>query len=209
MKKILYILLLLAVTGVYAQRNTTLIRLGAFSPGATETGFIIGYQGGRYIDEHFDIGYSIDWFHKSYTDQRLVKEFNNSFPIQGELNELRAKTSLHQFPVLFNVVGSWPITPQLDAYISGGIGAELILVDYTKFDNVQESELKGAVDWSWRVSAGIIYPLGSRSDALIEVGYHSSEPSWEYEVGTNPKKVFVRSYDMSGFLVRGGVRFYY
>lgn len=210
MKKLLLILLL-SCTALFSQGNASAIKLGLFSPSAAETGFIIGYEWGRYIDEALNIGWSLDWFNKTYTDKKLVGQFNEYYGINGTINELRAKTTIHDFPLMFNVTGKIPAGPRTQVFITGGIGGELLLINYRHFSNPDETETKGAVDFNWRLGAGMLYELGRRSDVFGEISYHSSQPSWQYEVegSDGRKRTFERNYDMSGLMFRVGVRFYY
>ena len=64
MKKIFVLLVLAVPFSINAQGKYGSFKIGFFSPGATSTGFIIGYEGGKNIDEIFSYGYSVDWFHK-------------------------------------------------------------------------------------------------------------------------------------------------
>lgn len=210
MKKII-ILFFITSIAVFAQRNTSAIKLGVFSPSAAESGFIVGYEWGRYIDEAINIGWSVDWFNKSYTDEKLVGQFNDFAGINGSINEVRAKTSINDFPLLFNITGKFPTGPRTKAFFTGGIGAELLLINYRNFANPDESETKGAFDFSWRLGAGLLYEIGRRSDVFGELAYHNSQPSWQYEVegADGRKRTFERKYDMSGLMCRVGVRFYY
>ncbi len=194
-----------------AQWNMASFKLGAFDPGATGSGFIIGYEGGTYVDRNFNYGWSIDWFHKNYTDENLVQEFNNEFGfINSELNELRAKTNLHDIPLMFNVTGKFPLAPKLKAFITGAAGVEALLIFYRSYEQPDDDEFKSAFDFAWRIGTGINYRLGSRSEFLVELTYHNSEPSWEFEVEDQGRtRVFERKYDMSGLLMRFGFRFYY
>ena len=91
------------------------------------------------------------------------------------------------------------------------IGAEVLIIDYRNFENPDNSELKFAFDFNWRVGIGAAYNIGPRSEVLVEIAYHNSEPSWTYEVEAQPvgKRTFERVYDMSGLMFRAGVRFYY
>ncbi len=104
-----------------------------------------------------------------------------------------------------------PIARRAKVYFTGGIGAEVLIIDYRNFENPDESELKGAFDFNWRVGLGAAYNIGPRSEILIELNYHESEPSWTYEVDVEPfgKRVFERVYDMSGLMIRAGFRFFY
>ena len=214
MKKWSLFLLLLLITGyVSAQRKSSTIKLGNFSPGATESGFVIGYEGGKYIDRNFDIGWSIDWFHKNYVDQTLVSEFNQYYGFfESELNEVRAKTNIHSVPVLFNMRVKLPMAPRVAAYVTGGIGVEALLIFYRDYQNPNEDEFEGAFDFNWRLGMGVAFQIGRRSDLIAEIAYHSASPSWSYELDdplVGRKRVFERVFDMSGLMARVGLKFYY
>lgn len=212
MNKLIIIFLLLFTSISFSQLNSASIKLGYFNPTATNGGFIIGYEGGKIIDERLNFGWSIDWFHSNYVDKRLASEFNQIYPIGiGETNELRAKTNLHEFPILLNFRGEFPIAPLTRFYATGGVGLEFLLINYRNFQRPDDDELKAAFDFSWRIGAGILYRIGSRSEVFSQLDYHSSEPSWEYEVKDNTfgKKIFERSFDMSGVMMRAGLRFFF
>ena len=127
------------------------------------------------------------------------------------MNELRAKTNLHEFPILINFRGEFPVAPLTRVYASGGVGIEFLLINYRNFQTPNNDEFKAAFDFSWRIGAGILYRIGSRSEIFGQLDYHSSEPSWEYEVDTPSlgKRIFERSFDMSGVMARVGLRFFY
>ncbi len=211
-KTVLFFILFIIPAVMFAQYNSAAIKLGYYSPDATDGGFILGYEGGKNIDEHLNIGWSIDWFNKNYTDKKLVDEFNQFNNLNVEVNELRAKTNLHDIPVLFNVNAHFPAAPKVNVYGSLSFGAEVLLVFYRNYENPDDDELKGAIDFSWRFGFGGTYELGSRSELLAELAYHSSKPSWEYEVTdpvTGNTKTFERVYDMNGILLRVGVKYYF
>ena len=213
MKKILVTIFVLFISSMnLAQWGTASIKLGQFSPSATESGFIIGYEGGRYIDRNFNFGWSVDWFHKSYVDKKLVAQINDLYGIAGgSVNELRAKTNIHDFPLMLNATAKFPVSPFVNTFITGGIGAEVLIIDYNNFENPDKSELHGAFDFDWRIGLGIGYELGRRSEIFGEIDYHSSMPSWDYDVTDNNgvKRTFERQFDMSGIMTRIGIRFYY
>lgn len=210
MKKSVIILSLILSSLTFAQLNGASIKLGFFNPSATNGGFIIGYEGGKIIDERLIFGWSIDWFHSSYVDKKLVNDFNQIYGF-GQINELRAKTNLHEFPILLNFRAEFPIAPLTRFYATGGVGLELLLINYRSFQDPDNDDIKAAVDFSWRIGAGVLYRIGSRSEIFGQLDYHSSEPSWEYEVNdTNyGKRIFERSFDMSGIIARVGLRFFY
>lgn len=209
---LLFTMILLTIS-IYGQRKSSTIKLGNFSPSATESGFVIGYEGGKYIDRNFDIGWSVDWFHKNYVDQTLVSEFNNYYGFfESELNEVRAKTNLHSIPVLFNMRAKLPMSPRVAAYITGGVGVEALLIFYRDYQYPDEDEFDGAFDFNWRLGMGIAFQIGRRSDLIAELVYHSSSPSWSYELDdplVGRKRIFERVFDMSGIMARVGFKFYY
>lgn len=213
MKRILLVSLVLLITSSIFAQGSAALKLGLFDPGATEAGFIIGYEGQKRIDERFAIGWSIDWFNKNYVDKNLVREFDAFFGVpNSELNELRAKTNLHSLPAMFTVTGYFPIAYRVKAFATAGFGAEVLLIFYNDYTDPDKDEFKAAFDFNWRLGGGLLYEVSSRTDAFIELGYHSSEPSWTFDVtdsSKNRERTFERKFDMSGILMRVGMRFFF
>lgn len=212
MKKVLIVFLLFVTSTALAQGSAAL-KLGLFDPGATGSGFIIGYEGQNRIDERFSIGWSVDWFNKNYVDKNLVKEFDDFFGVpNSELNELRAKTNLHSIPVMFTVTGYFPVSYRVKAFATAGFGAEMLLIFYNDYSDPEKDEFHAAFDFNWRLGAGVLYEVSSRTDGFVEIGYHGSEPSWTFDVTdptTHKKRTFERTFDMSGILMRVGMRFFF
>lgn len=211
MNKLIFLLAIISSVSIYGQVNSATVKLGVFDPGATTAGFIIGYEGGRRIDENLTVGWSVDWFRKEYVDEALVRELNDFDDLAiGTVNELRAQTNLHDIPIMFTMRADFPMRNRMGAYITGSIGAEVLLVWYRNYSNPNNDEFQGAFDFSWRIGAGMYYELGSRSDLIGEITYHSSEPSWTYEVNDEGRtRIFERKFDMSGIMARIGVRFFF
>lgn len=212
MKRVLFFLLLLPISTSFAQWGTSSIKLGYFDPSATDGGFIVGFDAGQFVDKNFSWNFSFDWFNKNYIDKKLVAELNNYYGTIGTINELRAKTNIHNFPVMFNTIIKFPINPRSQIYLTGGLGAELLLINYRNFSNPDQDEFKTAFDYNWRMGIGAAFALGNRSEIFTELVYHHSNPGWEYEVNDpqfNQTRIFERSYDMSGLMARVGFRFYY
>jgi hypothetical protein len=196
----------------FAQSHFSSVKLGMFSPGATDAGFIIGYEGGWYVDDNFLMGYSVDWFNKNYIDHNFVSQIDDIYGPSSTLNELRAKTNLHSIPLMGSITGNWVVSPRIRAFITGEAGLEVLLIFYRDYTNPSDDKFQGAFDFCWRLGGGIMYELGQRSDAIFEIAYHSSTPSWQYEVrdsNTGIKHTFERSYNMSGLMMRVGLRFYF
>lgn len=213
MRKLILLIFLYLPSIIKPQFDVGAVKLGTFNPSATDAGFIIGYEGGWHIDDNFLFGWSADWFHRNYVDRKLVAQYNDFFgPIQSELNELRARTNLHSIPLMITVNANQLIAPRTRAFFTGSAGMEVLLIFYRNYQNPQDDEFKGAFDFSWRLGGGIAYELGRRSDAFVELTYHNSKPSYEYEVRDNSSgktRIFERSFDMNGIMMRVGFRFFF
>jgi hypothetical protein len=205
MKKI-FLIILFAPCLMLAQIHYSTIKLGVYGPSATSAGFILGYEGGWYVDDNFIMGFSLDWFNKNYVDGNLVQDFNSIPGVDSKLNELRATTNLNSFPLMCTATGSWPIAPRTRAFVTGSVGLEILFISYRDYDNPYNSDSKVASDFCWNLGGGVMYELGRRTDGIIELTYHNSNPSWQYTVND---RIFERSYDMSGFMLRAGLRFYF
>lgn len=212
-KSIILFLTLISCINIFPQWGTGAVKLGYFNPSATDGGFIIGYEGGRFVDRQLSWHWGIDWFHRNYIDRKLVSEFNEFFPgAGGELNELRASTNIHDFPLMVGLTARFPMNNRSEFYVTGSVGAEVLLINYRNFQNPDEDDFEAAFDFNWRAGMGAAFSLGPRSEIFGEISYHQSNPSWNYEIDGQigfPKRVLERSYDMSGFMTRVGFRFYY
>lgn len=211
MKKILLLFISLIGVCAFGQGNSSTLKLGYFSPGMGG-GFIVGYEGSKVIDEVFSFGWSIDWYHTNYVDKKVVNDFNNWYGSGGQINELRAKTNLHDLPIMGAFTATFPIRPFYKMYVTGSLGGEILIVNYSNFQDPSKSETKGSFGFNWQIAAGALYEFGRRSDLFLELGYHNASPGWEYEVD-NPngigKKTYERIFDMSGMMIRTGVKFYF
>ncbi len=212
MKKLLIVFIFLSSSISFSQWGTSSIKLGYFNPSATDGGFIVGFDAGTFIDKNFSWSFSFDWFNKNYIDKQLVAELNNNYGTTGTINELRAKTNIHDFPIMFNVIVKFPMNPRSQLYLTGGLGAEMLLINYRNFQNPEQDELEVAFDFNWRMGIGASFAMGPRSEIFTELTYHHSNPGWQYEAeefGNYTSRYFERSYDMSGIMARVGFRFYY
>lgn len=214
MKKILVTFLALIAVSAYGQSNAAAIKLGFFTPKAAETGFIIGYEQGRHIDDNLDVAVSIDWFKKDFEDTKSAS--SDSSQINGLTPsdfETLSETTIYEFPVMVSITAKFPLTPKAKAYATGGFGAEMLYASYHAPDDngKVKSEKVFAFDWNWRLGGGALYQLGEKSEVFGELVFHYSVPSFDYDVkdANNVNHPMTREYDMYGLLGRVGVRFYY
>src|SRR5664279_598950 len=159
MKKIFLVFLLIPCL-MPAQMHYSTIKLGVYGPSATSAGFILGYEGGWYVDDNFIMGFSLDWFNKNYVDGNLVQDFNSIPGVDSKLNELRATTNLNSFPLMCTATGNWPIGPRARAFVTGSVGLEILFISYRNYDNPNNSDSKIASDFCWNLGGGIMYELG-------------------------------------------------
>lgn len=211
MKKLLIIIFLLSVSGIYAQVNTAAFKLGIFSPSSSGGGFIIGYEGSHYFDKNISFGWSLDWYHKNYVDKSIV-DIPDPGPIGGgQVIELNSKTNLHDLPIMIHLNGKTLVAPYTQVYLTAGIGAEILFINYNDYVDPSKDEFQTAYDLNWRIGIGGIYEISKQTDVFAELAYHSSAPSWTYETtdASGVKRTLERVFDMSGAMFRVGFRFYY
>jgi opacity protein-like surface antigen len=212
MKKYVLFIILLPLS-LFAQWNTSAIKLGSFIPSSAGAGFIVGYEGSHFFDPNVSFGWSIDWYHSNYTDASIVNVADQYYPYGVTDNQLRASTNLHDFPIMADINVRFPITPLAEAYAIGGLGFEALFISYSNFDDPSKNDFKTAFAFDWRLGAGATYAIGPRSEVFGEITYHYSQPSWTYEVNDpnviGGKVTYERVIDMSGMMFRLGMRFYY
>jgi hypothetical protein len=105
----------------------------------------------------------------------------------------------------------FPISNRSQFYVLGSLGAEMLIINYRNFQNPTNDEFETAFDFNWRVGVGAAFAISPRSEFFGEITYHESHPSWTYddEEYYYPSGVLERSYNMSGFMTRVGIRFFY
>jgi len=213
MKKLLVALVALIAFSANAQQNAAAIKLGVFTPKACETGFIVGYEQGRHIDENLDVAISIDWFKKDFEDKTKIKsESQVGGNLSADINQKVAETTIYDFPVMLSLTAKFPVAHKTKVYATGGFGAELLYASYHNYVSTTDvkEEKKFAFDWNWRLGGGALYQLGDKSEIFGELTFHYSIPDYEneYKVGSSTI-IETTEYDMYGLLSRVGVRYYF
>jgi len=208
MKKITMMIVLLAIMSVYSQQKIGAIKAGMFFPAACDGGFDLGLEYGLHIDTNLDVSVEMGWFKKDFEDEEFESDYENVPGLVGADMAQLSETTIYDFPLMLLVTAKFPINFSYKWFATGGLGAEMLYASYNTFDDDTKHEL--AFDFNWRLGGGMIYNLGERSEVLMEVGYHYSKPSYEYEDNIGGTDVtFKREYDMSGILTRVGVRFFF
>ena len=213
MNNLVFIFIIVLPTLIFPQRHSAVISFGHFKPEATDGGFILGYKGEKFIDRNLSIGWDVSWYHKSFVDKVLLEQYVKYYGVvDGEISERRSTTNLHSIPLMASISAYIPLFPIISAYITGSAGAEALLIFYDNLQDADQNEFKTAWDFSWQIGTGVAYKIGNKSDLIGEISYHNSNPSWIYSV-TDPQtgatKHLEQSFDMSGFALKFGFKFFW
>lgn len=205
MKKILFVVIIIAMASVYGQNKMAAIKAGMFFPQACDGGFDLGLEYGMKIDTNLDVGMSLDWFKKEFEYKEYIDAVED---VNGELVGDQYKNlgdvTIYDFPLMIAITAKFPLGRQLKWFAMGGLGAEMLYASLSAYDKKADEineETVLAFDFNWRLGGGIMYNLGQRSEVFGELAYHYSVPSIEDDSGITTE------YDMSGIMSRIGVRF--
>ena len=201
---VVFILLISCTTGVVGQHTIFEIEGGALFPQDTETGTIIGLGVGRMADENLGWAFEAQYFWRTFTKEYTVSETGGATQQETIVTEIENSTKM--LPVMGKIIYLGQIAPGLDIRISGGIGyAFLWNTEANYLAGVEESDSFSG--FAWQVGAGLSLPISRAADFFGELIYFYSKPS--RDAGTTQAGLPQRTeIDMSGLLIRVGVRFY-
>ena len=206
MKIIIRSLIVLAIcaTGAIGQNTMIEIEGGALFPQDTETGTIIGLTFGRMADENLGWAFEAQYFWRTYTKEFTVSESGGATQQETIVTEIENSTKM--LPVMGKIMYLSQIAPSLDLRISGGLGyAFLWNTEANYLIGVEESDSFSG--FAWEIGAGISLPISRAADFFGELNYFHSTPS--RDAGTSVEGLPQRTeIDMSGLLVRVGIRLY-
>ena len=194
---------LLLAGSIYAQK-VTYIQVGSYKPEATDGGLIISLGSAKEFDERVELGISLDLFMKEYTDniEYIEEPMGPGLP-PTTIIVTNAESRVTMVPLTAGALVKFPIEFPIIPYVGGSIGYTFL---WYGFDNYQtdESEHQFFGGFTYRVQAGGMYPLGSKSAFLFELLYNNSKPSHkeETEAGLPTRN----ELDMSGLGIRVGFR---
>ena len=198
------ILILFFSTCVFSQHTIFEAEGGALFPQDTETGTIIGLTAGRMADENLGWAFEAQYFWRTFTKEYTVSESGGATQEATIVTEIENSTKM--LPIMGKIIYLSQIAPSLDIRVSGGIGyAFLWNTEANYVINVEES--KSYSGFAWQLGAGLSLPISRAADFFGEMIYFSSKPS--RDAGTTQAGLPQRTeIDMSGLLLRIGVRFY-
>ena len=207
MKKIfiVFVSLIIIAGGLSAQESATIINIGSFNPKATDSGFIFGVGQSRIFDERVELGFSIDFFSNKYTDQKTVDTVTTGGGTTYTTEQMLLETNTIFVPILANLTVKMPVEFPIIPYIGVGIGYSLLWDTYSNYE-LDIKDTKFFSGFGWRLAAGGLYPLGSRSALTCEVMYNGGKPSRseDAEFGLPTWQ----EVDMSGLGFRLGIKLF-
>jgi hypothetical protein len=206
MKKtiVAFIFLMICTTGAMSQHTIIEIEAGALFPQDTETGTIIGLSAGRMVDENIGWAFEVQYFWRTFTKEYTVSETGGATQQETIVTEIENSTKM--LPVMGKIVYLSQIAPSLDIRITGGIGyAFLWNTEANYVIGVEDS--KSFSGFAWQIGGGLSLPVSRAADFFGEFEYFYSKPS--RDAGTTQAGLPQRTeIDMSGLLIRVGVRLY-
>ena len=207
MKKISIVLSFIMLVSIcaFAQETATIINIGSFNPKATDSGFMLGIGQSRIFDERVEFGMSIDFFSNKYTDEKTVGED----PLPGgtiqTTKQVSLETSTLYIPLMANLTVKMPIEFPIIPFVGVSLGYGMVWDKYTNYeDDVEDTKFFGGM--GWRLSAGGLYPLGSRSAITGELYLNGGKPSRSEEIEDGLPTW--QEVDMSGLGFRFGIKLY-
>jgi hypothetical protein len=190
---------------VYSQNLKALeLQIGTLNPKGTHAaGLILGGSYGITIDERVDLSLGLAWFHKGYTKETEVGNFQNpgGSSVQTKKTELEYSTTL--LPITANARIYIPFQKPLGFYVGGSLAYEILFDKYTN-NELKKSEKSTYNSFGWIARAGLEFSIGSRSSITAEAFYNGCK------VKGDKKKIdgipTWNEVDVSGFGFRGGLR---
>jgi len=212
MKRILILTSIILVVGIFVGTSiafgqalsSTTIKVGYFNPKGSKSGFVFGGNYSWIVDEAVDIGIAVDYFRKNYTDEtEIAKKVSEGKIVEREIVK-NAEFTTTIVPIYGIVNVKFPAGFNLDYFVSGGLGYEMLFSKEEIFGENAKKTSRFYSGFKWIASAGIMYRIGTRSSVIVEALYDGTKVSRDKknEAGT-PARYEV---DLSGFGIRVGIR---
>jgi hypothetical protein len=201
---ILLLIIILSSTS-YAQYKFAEFQVGLLMPADAKNGFIGGLSFGRMVDESVGWAIEVNYYHRSYIQETKVPQTP-----QGQVEPFLVTTEIDNsttlLPLYLKLVLNTQIAPSLDLRLMGGAGYEFMWNNETNYkEKIDDTRFYSG--FTWLVGAGLSMPVSRASDLYAEINYHSGSPS--KDEGETVDGLPVRTeVDMTGFMVRAGIRLY-
>lgn len=173
-------------------------------------GVYLGLEAGGSAAGKLDLGFSLDYFHRSTRELEVLFETDHGFdpPIRGERTTFESTADFVPVGVTARVrvpAASGGFVP----FVSGTLAYEVLHLSF--FDRTAPSQPYDEVlgtsqtfwGFGWQASAGVEVSLGEGYGLFGELGLHRGTPSREIEIDGEPVDLRVR---MNGGFARAGLR---
>jgi len=192
-----------AVAWVDGSRVTT-IRLGYYNPKDTKSGLLIGVNLSTAVDENVDFGLSVDFFHRSYKQEREVADTVSAGGVIEHTIVRELEFTTTAVPIMASLTLKLNSQLPFTYFFGGGLGYELLFNKENNYET-QISDTRFYHGFCWELQGGVMYRLGRRSWLIAEVLYHDAH------VKRNRKKTEAGlpiwdEVNLSGLGFRFGVR---
>jgi hypothetical protein len=155
-------------SGGYVHSSPAQIHAGFFDPeGNGATSFAIGFRGGPAVDEHIQLGFGADWYHKSESRREVQgTTFQGGQPVTVTRVLARASSNLFPFQAYLQVSGG----DNLSVIPYFGVAGEyqVLLLSATDYQTGADFDATFG-GWGWQVWGGAALPLSGRSRMFGEV----------------------------------------
>ena len=196
--------ILICTTVAIGQHTIYELEVGALFPEDTEMGTIIGLSAGRMVDENLGWTFQVQYFWRTFTQEYTTTETGGTTKEETIATEIENSTKM--LPIMAKIIFLSQIGPKFDIRINGGIGYAFVWNHEANYI-VGIEDSKSFSGFAWQLGAGASIPISRAADLFGDLAYFYSLPS--RDAGTSQAGLPQRTeIDMSGLMLRIGVRFY-
>lgn len=178
------------------------ITAGYINPKDAKAGLLIGAGLGTAIDESVDIGFGIDLYHQTYSqDSWVAKETQPGLTTNQEITLVEYSRTI--VPLRLGVDVRLPATRYFGYLIRGDLSYQFLISKEKNFEE-EINRTRNFKGLGWQGSGGFYYIVGSRSTFTLTGFYNSCEVSRSVEKSEKGLPVIER-VDLSGLGFRLGV----
>jgi len=183
---------------------------GMLLGGSGPSGGYFGFEVGGTAARRFDVGFSVDWFHRQSRDVELLFETDHGFepPIRGEVTTYESSTDF--VPLGMTLRLRMPLANRsIVPFVSGTLAYEILHMEFFERDGTLDpfeavlGNSETLLGFGWQVAGGVELAVGPSLGIFGEAGMHRSEPSRQLDWGGSP--LDVRAPLHGGFM-RVGLR---
>jgi hypothetical protein len=200
------IFLLTTVTAEARNLTASTLKIGMLNPKDAKSGFILGLNHGIVIDERVDVGFSADFFRKTYKKdvQIASKDYIQGVSEVTYQREMEFTTMI--IPLMATIDLKMPLSDYRPApylYIHGGLGWEMMFNSEKNYvADTKDSRFYSG--FGYMVGAGLLYEFGSSSAIIAELGYNGCRVSRDQKTVANLP--VWDEVNISGLMLRLGIR---